>query len=448
MIRSVRLRVALAVWVVALAVLSIQMAFVLSRVRSLARANVDVQMRDDLSEIVAFVGTPELRSLIKVAQASRSSLDEMFVEIRDSANRLILSTDNVPLDGIPVAGTPVLKSGVKIWEVAHPGSRRGHRRIRVAEVTVGDVRVRLAESLRREQKRYWALRKQLTIALVAISTLSAVVAFLVAGRALAPATSMAWRAEQLRDGVEGELPVSGSGDEFDRLATVLNQLLGHVRGEVSRMRRMTADVGHALRTPLTSIRGVLELRAGRVPPEEAEELGAALEELDRLIGATNQLLLLEKLEAMSDLLSLEPIDLAELARDLVEQLRIVAEDRGIDLECRAEPAPCRGDAGQLRQAIVNLIDNAIRHTPAGGRVEVAVAPTGERIELAVLDSGPGLTDDELERVFERFYSRAGSGNSIGLGLPIARAIARAHGGDVRASSPSGARFVLELPGPG
>jgi signal transduction histidine kinase len=157
--------------------------------------------------------------------------------------------------------------------------------------------------------------------------------------------------------------------------------------------------------------------------------------------------LLEKLESgLGESLVRERLDLLAQTQALVDHLRVIAEERGVSLECRGESVAVDADATQIRQAIVNLLDNALRHTPAGGKVSVEVGERGGAAELAVADSGHGLPVDQLERVFERFYStRAGTGAGTGLGLPIARAIARSHGGDVTATSPGGGRFVLRLP---
>jgi signal transduction histidine kinase len=126
---------------------------------------------------------------------------------------------------------------------------------------------------------------------------------------------------------------------------------------------------------------------------------------------------------------------------------VLAEERGVALELHGGAVFAECDAAQIRQALANLIDNALRHTPRGGRVVVETRWVGDVARLSVADTGPGLDPAEVERVFERFYSRAGEGGGTGLGLPLARAIARAHGGDVSAASPGGALFTLELPAP-
>lgn len=439
---TIRLRVALAVWAMAVVLLAVQMVFVLARVQSLGRALADARLDDEIAEIGLALGTERMATLV---EREMSGPSVSFIEIFDADGRVVIRTPNIPPEGLPDPEPSGTGEPVRNWEAVDPGSRSGHRLLRLGERKVRGFRVRVAQDLKLEQKRYWALRLQLTGALLAISTLGAGVAYLVAGQALAPARRMAAQAEQLDPEALAELPTTGSRDELDRLAEVLNDLLRRVHFELSRMRRMTADVGHALRTPLTFIRGTLELRANRAAPGEAAELGAILEEVDRLIQTANQLLLLEKLESGSGAGPQESIDLADLTLDLVHQFEIVADEAGVSLDCATVPACAIGEPRLIRQVLANLIDNALRSTPRGGHVDVAVGVSGDRVELSVEDSGPGLAEGEQERVFERFYSRAPGGRGVGLGLAIARAIARAHGGDVRASSPKGARFVLELP---
>jgi signal transduction histidine kinase len=143
------------------------------------------------------------------------------------------------------------------------------------------------------------------------------------------------------------------------------------------------------------------------------------------------------------------LDLGRLAADLADHLGVVADERGIELRCEVGAAPVRGDPEKLRQVFLNLLDNAFKHTPAGGHVSVRVERLGTRVRAVVEDSGSGIPAQQLESVFERFSSdRSRRTAGTGLGLPIARAIARAHGGSLRAASPAGAAFTLELPAAG
>jgi signal transduction histidine kinase len=447
MIRSIRLRVALAVFTVVVSLVALQVVYVLSRFERSFREEADDRLEDYVDDLSVVVGSDQLDAWIAQTTDPRSHEDEVFIEVRDANGALVAHSRNISESGFPGthaagrAGAPVF------WEFPHPNSRSGGRIVRALETSVGPWHLRVGLNLQEVQHRYRSLRKSLVTSLVLIALVGALAAYWVAARALLPVARIAAQARALGGLPDGTLTRSGSGDEIDRLAGVLNDLLRRIRAEVLRVRRLTADAAHALRTPLTAIRGHLELQAAASPDGAAEHVAIAIEQVDELTRFVNRLLLLEKLESgLGESHPHERLDLLALARPLVDHLKVIAEERQVSLECHGESVAVDADATQIRQAIVNLLDNALRHTPSGGKVSVVIGARAAFAELAVQDSGRGLPADQLERVFERFYStRAGSGAGTGLGLPIARAIARSFGGDVTATSPGGARFVLSLP---
>ena len=445
--RSIRLRIALAVFAVVVSLVALQIVYVLERFKYTLTEEVDDRLFEGLADLRVVLAAGNAQDWIDQTMAAQKTENEMFVEVRDADGKLVARSANIPATGFPNALEIAHGAPPRFWEFRDPrGKRTSSRRVRALETWVGDYRVNIGMSLKEVQRWYWGLRKNLVSSLVALSVAVALSAYVVAARSLRPVSRIAAQARALGGLSDGVLPRTGSGDEIDRLAAVLNDLLQRIREEVMRVRRLTADAAHALRTPLTAIRGHLELdAAGENGASEPVEI--AIEQVDDLIRFVNRLLFLEKLESgLAEPVAREKLDLLALARALVDHLRVIAEERSISLDCLGESAWIEGDAGQLRQAILNLVDNALRHTPSGGKVAVEVGVRGGAAELVVTDTGRGLPPDQLERVFERFYStRAGSGAGTGLGLPIARAIARTHGGDVSATSPGGARFVLRVP---
>lgn len=445
--RSIRLRIALAVFTVVVSLVALQIVYVLNRFSRSFRDEADDRLEDYVEDLGVVVGTEHLDAWIAQTTNTRGHEDEVFIEVRDANGALVARSKNVPEAGFPGTHAVGRSGAPAFWEFAHPSARNGARLMRALETTVGPFHVRVGMDLEEMQRRYRSLRKNLITSLVLIALVGALAAYWVAARALLPVARIAAQARALGGLPDGTLPRTGSGDEIDRLAGVLNDLLQRIREEVLRVRRLTADAAHALRTPLTAIRGHLELQAAASPDGANEHVATAIEQVDELTRFVNRLLLLEKLESgLGESHARERLDLLALARPIVDHLKVIAEEREVSLECHGESAAVDADATQTRQAILNLLDNALRHTPAGGKVSVEVGARAGFAELAVADSGRGLPADQLERVFERFYStRAGSGAGTGLGLPIARAIARSFGGDVTASSPDGARFVLRLP---
>jgi signal transduction histidine kinase len=446
--RSIRLRIALAVFTVVVSLVALQVVYVLQRFRHAFMEEVDDRLEEGLGDLRVVLATGHVTEWIRQTAGEHRREDEFFVEIRDRDNHLVARSSNVAETGFPGAHGVSDSAEPHYWTFVHPLGKKDQRNVRALETWVGDSHVCLGISLREVEHWYAGLRKALATSLLGIAVLGALSAYWVAARSLRPVSQIAAQARTLGAATDGALlPRTGSGDEIDRLAAVLNDLLSRIRAEVLRVRRLTADAAHALRTPLTAIRGHLELDAAGSESGASDHVAVAIEQVDDLVRFVNRLLLLEKLESgLGESLVREPLDLLAQARALVDHLSVIAEERGVSLECRGESVSIVADATQIRQAILNLLDNALRHSEPGGKVSVEVAERDGTAELAVADGGRGLPPDQLERVFERFYStRAGTGAGTGLGLPIARAIARSHGGDVTATSSQGARFVLRLP---
>jgi heavy metal sensor kinase len=277
-------------------------------------------------------------------------------------------------------------------------------------------------------------------------------AYLLARRALAPVERMTERAQLITAERLGErLPVHNPDDEMGRLARVFNETLARLEQSFDQMRRFTADVSHELRTPLTAIRSVGEvgLRAQRDPAAYRSIIGSMLEEADRLATLVDRLLTLSRAETRQSTLSKETIDLSRLVDEAVGHLQVLAEEKRQTIEVVHESTPVAvADGHALRQAILNLVDNAIKFTPAGGRIRVEVSEAGRDAIIDVIDSGPGIPAEATTRIFDRFYraDEGGTGGS-GLGLSIAKGAVEASGGrlSLEATGPHGSTFRIAVP---
>jgi len=247
--------------------------------------------------------------------------------------------------------------------------------------------------------------------------------------------------------------VKERGDEIDQLAMTFNEMLDRIQVLIAEIRQMGDDIAHDLKSPLTRIRGMAEiaLTTGKSAAEYEAMAASVIEECDRLLSIINTMLMIAKTEAGVEKPARDKIDLAELVREACELFGTTAEDRGLTLSCDV-PKGCviAGDARMLQRLLANLLDNAVKYTPAGGRVEVSLAAiVGGGATLAVKDTGVGISAEDLPRIFERFYrgDRSRSEAGTGLGLSLARAIARAHGGDITVQSrpAEGSTFVVTLP---
>jgi signal transduction histidine kinase len=456
--RSIRGRIALWAFGVFLALLALQSALVLGGLERALREVADQDLLDELGELAAEVGDLSLAGLLEAGADPGQDVNDLAFEVRDylaahpslihaigrEKGPLLSASPELPEGGLGRGEPEVARAGVSFRDAPDP--RAGAERLRVAELHLGPWRVEVARSLRSFSAITAALRAQLFLILAVVSVGAGLGAYWIARRALTPLRRLIDQARRLRTLSEGTLPRSGSGDEIDDLAGVLNELLERIRDDVLRIHQFTADAAHEIRTPLAAIRGHLELLLVRVDPEAQATVAGVLEEVERLGRLVSQLLLLEKLQESPGWGERTRLDLAELARDLVEHVGVVAEEQGVALAGSFGSAPVLGDPEKLRQVFLNLIDNALRYTPAGGRVELRVESEAGRARAVVRDTGPGIATADLERIFDRFRSdRSRPGAGTGLGLPIARAIARAHGGELRAASPGGAEFTLELP---
>ena len=274
-----------------------------------------------------------------------------------------------------------------------------------------------------------------------------------AHRALAPVEEVAAAAQRISAGLPGErLPLPPGGDELPRLTEVLNGMIDRLHSSLAQARRFSADASHELRTPLTMMGMALEdaLLHPKSPAQQQDLLLGLLDDCTRMGDITQKLLLLSRADAGRLELDLRPCDLTALLHEILDETTIAGEGQGIQVQITSpEPLPIAADAGLVAQVFRNLASNAVKHNHTGGsvRVEALEAPEGIRVRFA--NTGPGLTAEQAAHVFDRFY-RVEAGRSspgLGLGLSLAREIARAHGGDIvlTASDPEWTTFELTLP---
>jgi heavy metal sensor kinase len=279
-------------------------------------------------------------------------------------------------------------------------------------------------------------------------------AYFLARRALAPIERMAERAQSITaDRLSDRLPVDNPDDELGRLAGVFNDTLGRLESSFAQMRRFTADVSHELRTPLTAIRSVGEvgLRGTRDAAAYRGIIGSMLEEVDRLACLVDRLLTLSRSELGQATLTVQAVDLAELTADVSAHLGVLAEEKAQSLTVRVEGRPhALSDRLMLRQSLINLVDNAIKYTPAGGTITIHAAESGTTAFIDVVDNGPGIVRELRSRIFDR-YDRGGAAQSevsgTGLGLSIAKWSIEVNGGQlsVDATDGGGSTFRITLP---
>ena len=253
--------------------------------------------------------------------------------------------------------------------------------------------------------------------------------YFLAGRALSPVNTITRKAGEINaESLSKRLPVQNPHDEIGHLASVFNDTLARLDSSFTQLRRFTSDASHELRTPLTSIRSVGEVALqGPMDRKSCQDaIGSMLEETERLTQLVDSLLTLARGDAGKTNLTPSSLDLSLLAEEVVEELRILAEDKNQSLSFSfTSSVLVTADKATLRQAVSNILHNAIIHTPSGGHVEVRTEKTeGGNAVIDIIDDGPGIHESERARVFERFYrvngARTRKEGGTGLGLAIAR----------------------------
>lgn len=369
-------------------------------------------------------------------------LRQMALSLRDQGEIALREAD------------PQLDFVIQIWSIdgrtvyasrAHP-NLPSRALLGLAEVTVNGetwrtfsvatplrvIQVAQPRQIRQRLAAGAALRAVTPLAVVA--PLLALLIWWLAALTLRPLRQVA-RAVATRDHASlAPLPAAGLPDELAPLVGELNDLLGRLGRALDAQRAFVADAAHELRSPLTALKLQLQLLA-RAPdgPARAAAQAQLAEGIDRAAWLVEQLLVLARSEPGAPPVPMQPLDLAELARGALAATVPLAQARGSELALDADHVvPVHGDAAALGALVRNLVDNAVRHAPAGSRVDVRVALEDGAPVLTVDDAGPGIPPDERERVFDRFYRRQASSGTegSGLGLAIVRRVAERHGGSV------------------
>jgi heavy metal sensor kinase len=430
------------------------MTYLLMRHQQLER--VDDGLREELSDVLSEVKKGSNRQEMlgwldrRFArhegfdfQVTTKSGERIFANLRLGARRL-------PTPELPAASDMPVYDTFSIPQAGRYRIVTGQ-----AEGPDGILTIQVARSLEPVRAEMVELLTALLIAgpLALVCTVAG--GYFLARRALSPVDRMTVAANEIDvQKLDRRLEIGNSGDELGRLGQTLNSMLDRLERSFDEMRRFTADASHELRTPLAVIRSEAEVALGK-PLSELEKqelLGSILEECQRLTWVTDQLLTLCREDAGISQQAREPVDLSQLVRGVTDTMRLLAENKGQQIIVTVDdPVVVHGDPVRLRHVIYNLVDNAIKYSPAEGTVSVTVSGRNHTALLIVDDTGIGISDEHLPHVFDRFYrvdkSRNRAEGGAGLGLSIVQCIVSAHGGTVAISRlpKLGTRCVVEIP---
>jgi signal transduction histidine kinase len=316
------------------------------------------------------------------------------------------------------------------------------------QVGTAVLRLPLAGLATPDQQFRDAVNRTLLVSGLAAGALAVGLGVLLARRATVPVRRLTATAEAWARGEHDRRVGYASADEFGLMAASFDRMADSIE-EQERMRRVfAADVAHELRTPLMILRSQVEAMQDGVIERNDASLASLHEEVLRLGRLVADLEVLSAADAARFTLRSAPIALEPLASGVVEEFRAAFPDQQVSLQVEGDSAIVEGDPDRLRQVLTNLLSNAVRFTPAGGGVEVRVSTAGQEAVLDVTDSGPGIPEDELPRVFNRFFRGSRSrGDGSGIGLAVVSELVRAHGGTASAGNVpgGGARFQVKLP---
>ncbi len=457
---AMSIRVRLTLWyvlllAVILAVFSLGMYVAL---RHILYSNLDESLESNAAAFLDVIQYDENKPTLAIRFPSDVPREEeQFVRVFDTSGGLMFDSSSgiggVPIDRGVIDAALVGKSTihrvtvagdqfrVKTLPVTRDGQIRGVMEVGLASDDLSDTLARFLLIV--------SIAYPLALGLASLGGV------FLAGRALSPVdkvTRLARRisAEDLGQRLDLQLP----DDEVGRLARTFDEMIARLDDAFRRQREFTADASHELRTPLTIMKGQIDvsLQQERGPEAYRQVLGTVNQEVDHLIRLVGSLLTLTRADAGQISLTLEPVNLSDVVTGVLEQVRPLASQRGVELKLLpGTDANLQADEDLLLQLLLNLLDNAIKYTPAGGQVTTGWSLNSDHVSLWVRDTGIGIPSEHLPHLFDRFYrvdrARSRAEGGVGLGLAISRWIAEAHGGSISVESApgSGSTFAVILP---
>jgi heavy metal sensor kinase len=399
----------------------------------------ELQMRED------YHNHPESKDVI-----------DRFVEVLSPEGSVLYRNER--LGDRMLGGHPFVGEGVGGYSVRSERLAGGTRVRMVSRMHSLDGRLILIRLGHNEEPLWSGINEMLIASVIVLPVVLALAGFAGYGlvrRALGPIEQMARRAQEITpQRLHERLPNDNADDELGQLARVFNATLARLEQAFEQLRRFTSDASHELRTPLAAIRSVGEvgLQKGGSSAEYRDIIGSMLEEVNRLTSLVDNLLTISRADAGSLQLQMVQIPILQLAREAASLFEVMAEEKSLDFLLSGDEAiAVQGDRLFLRQALVNVLHNAVKYSPDGGTISVRVQRNAQEVTVEVEDSGPGVPAEDRAKIFDRFYrvdkARWRESGGAGLGLSITKWVVEAHGGTIGldGASARGCLFRIQLP---
>lgn len=382
-------------------------------------------------------------------------MDEFFFRLINTDGEEIASTDMSSWKNVVISRKALgkLSEGSKhVLETLTMPDRPYKVRVVYAKIGPGTI-LQMGRSLEENDRLLDIFKNIFGIILVVLILFAPLTGWFMARRALEGIEEVTKTAMEISKGdFERRVSVTGRGDEVERLAITFNSMLDRIHSLIFGMREMTDNIAHDLRSPITRIRGLAEmtLTTGKTKDEYEFMTSNTIEECDRLLGMINTMLDITEAESGVGEFKKVAVDITDVIHNAIELFLPIAEDKGITINFSV---PARhyvsGDIQQLQRMVANLLDNSLKFTPSGGTVTVEIGEDEGEVEISFIDTGIGISEEDLPHIFKRFYrcDKSHREAGTGLGLSLARAIARTHGGDITVKSRlgEGSFFSVILP---
>lgn len=444
----------LTVWYAGLLLLALLACYFVSYilVSSLALGKIDDALETEAQECTLIHAKLGLPAVIEHArhEAQIEGTQDLLFKILDSTGNVTFQTDDSKWDSLKIdlskipgnAGSVLLSSSLRgsTRETRLVVQRLAPNVILVVAASTHDEVALIAESMR------------LVLGVMLLVWLAtAIIGFMLARRGLRGIGDVKQAAMDFAAGaIDRRARRTNRGDEVDLLARGFNTMAERISKLLNNLRETNDSLAHELRSPVTRIRGRCELALNRGNAELRDVTEETIDQCDRLLGMINTMLEISETEAGVARMNRTDVDLAALLQDACELFEPAADDAGITLTCTTtDTLHVRGDVGKLQRLVSNLLDNALKYTPSGGKVAITAAKVAQSVEIKITDTGVGISPQDLHGIFERFYrGAAGEGRAgNGLGLSLAQTIARAHDGDITVHSTAGegSTFTVRFP---
>lgn len=422
-----------------------------------ALANVDTSLEEELTERVLEIqlarSFPELDSQLRTRFFQH---DVYEFRVIDDTGKVVFSSVSLMEHAGALPGVKSLSDASPNFATISIGENGDYRMASAAAKShLGNFIVQTMVSMKPFYSESHALQSIMLILLPLAVAVASVAGYGMAGRVLTPVQQIINAADAITiDRLDRRIEIVNPNDEIGRVATTLNSLIARLENAVTEIQRFTADASHELRTPLAALRAEAEsaLNAPRSPVEYQQSLRVILDEATRLGRLTDQLLHLSRLDAGTVGIVPEAVRIDALLLDVVEQLRPLAATHNVPIRVgQIQPCEIQGDDIRLSQSFFNILENALKYTPAPGRVEVRCRLSGHSVLIEIEDTGVGISAEALPHVFDRFYrgdpSRDCAVGGTGLGLAIARAAVLVHQGtiEIRSQPAVGSIVLIQFP---